>query len=297
MKIGVIGLGSIAQKAYMPTYRSHQETEFIFATRNAETRQQLAAKWGIPYIYQELDELLQVGIEACIIHSATASHYQLVKRCLEAGVHVYVDKPLSEELAEVDELLALAEARGLLLMVGFNRRYAPFVKELAQLPDKGLMILQKNRVAGIGAPKFMVFDLFLHVVDTAVFLLEEELTDQQGDVTIVDGLLQRCSLQLKTASQTVICSMDLVSGVNFEQVQVDTPQGTYLLRDLDKLTVMTAAGDQQRRFGDWEGTLAKRGFEESIAVFVAAVAAGETQLPSQKNIRLSHALCAGLLEG
>lgn len=297
MKIGVIGLGGIAQKAYLPTYRGHQETEFIFATRNVEIRQELAKKWGIPHIYQNLEELIAVGIDACMIHTATSSHYQLVKQCLEAGIAVYVDKPLSEEIAEVDELLALAKKQGVLLMVGFNRRYAPLVKELQQIPTKGLMVLQKNRIAGIGAPKFMIFDLFLHVVDTAIFLLDEPLVSHRGEVTIVDGLLQRCSLQLQTASQTVICLMDLVSGVNFEQYQVDTPQGTWVLRDLDKLTVMTAEGDQYRGFSDWDTTLMKRGFEESVAVFVAALATGETELPSQKNIRLSHALCGQLLEG
>ena len=49
-------------------------------------------------------------------------HGAVVRQLLQAGIHVFVDKPLSEELAEVKELQALAAAKNLRLMVGFNRR-------------------------------------------------------------------------------------------------------------------------------------------------------------------------------
>ena len=47
MKIGVIGIGGIAKKAYLPTYaKMRQDTEFIFATRNEEVRRNISEKYG-----------------------------------------------------------------------------------------------------------------------------------------------------------------------------------------------------------------------------------------------------------
>lgn len=300
MKIGVIGLGNIAQKAYLPTYRSQQQAaEFVFATRNPQVREELSAKWGIETIYPDVEGLLEQNLDAVVIHSATSSHYQLIKQCLERGLAVYVDKPITDSagMKETDELLQLAEEKGLLLFVGFNRRYAPMVQKLKAVPDKHVLILQKNRVNVDAGPRFKVFDLFLHVVDTAVYLLDEEIETSGGELVVNEaGQLERAYLKLDTASQTAICSMDLKSGANLETYQLNSREGTYLLKDLTELQQITPAGTKVASFGDWDRTLMKRGFEASLLTFIEAVAKGERHLPSQQNIRLSHALCEKLLE-
>jgi virulence factor len=59
------------------------------------------------------------------VHTSTASHYEVVSRLLNAGVHVCVDKPLADKLSDAEALVELAARRHLTLMVGFNRRFAP----------------------------------------------------------------------------------------------------------------------------------------------------------------------------
>ncbi|HJD15268.1 MAG TPA: hypothetical protein IAA34_04190 [Candidatus Enterococcus stercoripullorum] len=57
LKIGVLGLGSIAQKAYLPVYvKSNQRATFVYATRNQEVQAQLMAKYHLPQIYDTLDD-------------------------------------------------------------------------------------------------------------------------------------------------------------------------------------------------------------------------------------------------
>ena len=110
MKIGVIGVGNIAEKAYLPTYAKKQGTvDFYFATRNKETKERIQKEYGFQHLYETIDELLEEKIEACMIHAATKVHYELAKRCLENGIHVYIDKPLSVHLNEVRELQELAD--------------------------------------------------------------------------------------------------------------------------------------------------------------------------------------------
>ncbi|OUK07992.1 oxidoreductase, partial [Enterococcus faecium] len=100
---------------------------------------------------------------------------ELAKKCLENGIHVYIDKPLSVHLNEVRELQELADKNQIILMIGFNRRFAPMVEELKRIPDKRLIHLQKNRIAAKETTEFVLYDLFLHLIDTAVYLLDEPI--------------------------------------------------------------------------------------------------------------------------
>lgn len=57
---------------------------------------------------------------------------------------VFVDKPLSEDISEVEELLNLAKKKQRILMVGFNRRFAPMVERLNQRKVKRMLFLEKK---------------------------------------------------------------------------------------------------------------------------------------------------------
>ena len=72
MKIGVIGLGNIAQKAYLPTYSECRHlAEFVLATRNPETRQEIADQYGFTETVGTIEELIEAKIDACFVHVAT----------------------------------------------------------------------------------------------------------------------------------------------------------------------------------------------------------------------------------
>src|SRR5258706_14988329 len=73
-------------------------------------------------------------IDAACVAVPTEQHHEVVRACLEAGVHVLVEKPLSRTLAEADALLAVARAKGLVLQVGHLQRFNPAFHALAAPP-------------------------------------------------------------------------------------------------------------------------------------------------------------------
>lgn len=296
MKIGVIGLGGIFKKAYLKTYsKSRADKEFYFASKNQETLRFLKEEYGFTHFAADLDGLLAAGIQACCIHSATKVHFALAKRCLQAGVHVYMDKPLSEELTEVEELYELAAANGLLLMTGFNRRFAPFVQELKALPAKRLIQLEKHLTNARVATDFAIYDLFIHLVDTAVYLIGTDKVQVRSGIREKDGNLSWAWLQLESADTLAFVSMDLTSGANKESYQVTTPDGIYRVNQLSELEIQTEQGITKKQFGDWEDTLVKRGFEPMITDFFNALqTSGKPEL-RQKNSHFSHRLCQEML--
>ena len=298
MNIGVVGVGNIAEKAYLPTYAKNQgEIDFYFATRNKETKKRIHDQYGFEHLYDTIDELIEHNIEACMIHAATSVHYELAKKCLENKIHVYIDKPLSVNLEEVQELQKLAEKNKVILMVGFNRRFAPMVEKLKAIPDNRIIQLQKNRVAAQETTEYVIYDLFLHLVDTAVYLLDEPVVQMKCQIKETQEFLDHAILQLETANQTAILVMDLVSGANTERYQVTSPSGTYEVNDLTEMVTHTANGVELEKFGDWENTLVKRGFEPMVQSFFAQIKTGETRSEElrQENIYQSHALCEEML--
>ncbi len=83
------------------------------------------------------DALRDPGTDAVIIATPAASHFKLARAALEAGKHAFVEKPLAMSVREVDELAALAAARGLTLMAGHTFLYNNAVRHVRGLIDKG----------------------------------------------------------------------------------------------------------------------------------------------------------------
>lgn len=111
-KIGVIGLGGIAQKAYLPVMMTmSDEVDWHFYTRNQEKLAQIGKQYRVEKLYSIIEQLIESGITMAFVHTATETHGQIIKQLLENKIHVYVDKPISENLEEVKELMELASEK------------------------------------------------------------------------------------------------------------------------------------------------------------------------------------------
>ena len=169
LKIGIIGLGDIAQKAYLPVLSS-KDLEIHLFTRNQERLIRIGRQYRLSNLHYSLGSILESGIKGAFVHTATESHESIIEQLLMHNIHVYVDKPITYDFASSKRLLDLAASRGLHLMVGFNRRYAPAYRELKLIKDPNMVIIQKNRHSLPGDIRTFVFDDFIHVIDTLRYL-------------------------------------------------------------------------------------------------------------------------------
>ncbi len=83
MKIGIIGLGDIAQKAYLPVITQLPNVELVFCTRDAETLSSLAQQYRIKESCQDYRQLPAFGVDAVMIHAATHVHFQIAEYFLK----------------------------------------------------------------------------------------------------------------------------------------------------------------------------------------------------------------------
>lgn len=275
LKIGVMGLGSIAQKAYLPVMISaHDECEWHFYTRNKEVLSGLKEKYNLHHTYSDYPTFLNSGLDAVMIHTPTETHYDYIKEFLNKGIHVYVDKPISDDIDQVQECIELAKEKNLVFMTGFNRRFSPIVQRLKDVPEKNLILVQKHRTYMKDSRKHAIFDTMIHSIDTALYLLDEPVINQVNTVTENDDELISATIILETEHSKALVIMNLQSGANSETIEVMSPQGHYICHDLNSLTIKDSSRNIVEPFGDWTPTLEKRGFEDIIHHFISCVSRG-----------------------
>lgn len=291
LKIGVIGLGDIAQKAYLPVFTEKGDTEFHLFTRNHDKLKNLAAKYRFSHIHLSLEELIESGIKGAFVHSSTESHYEIVKQLLLAGIHVFVDKPIAYEYEKARELTDLSEEKGLILMTGFNRRYAPAYKGLTELKEPNMVIMQKNRNALPGEIRHFILDDFIHVVDTLRFLFPYQIKQINVTGKKNGAFLHHVVIQLQAEEGTAIGIMNRDSGVVEEKVEVFQHDQKRTAVNVSDLLVSENRNVMRHGGSDWEPTLHKRGFEQIIFDFIQAVGSNTSPLITAKDSLVTHEIC------
>ncbi|MCW5253699.1 Gfo/Idh/MocA family protein [Streptomyces sp. SHP 1-2] len=289
MKVGCIGLGDIAQKAYLPVLGALPGIELHLQTRTPATLTRVADGLRLPAAQRHagLDALIAQGLDAAFVHAPTEAHPRITERLLEAGVPTYVDKPLAYELADAERLVALAEERGTGLAVGFNRRHAPGYAQCAEHP-RDLIIMQKNRTGLPEDPRRMILDDFIHVVDTLRFLAPGTVDDVSVRARVEDGLLHHVVLQLGGDGFTAIGVMNRLSGSTEEILEVSGQDTKRQVLNLAEVVDHRGQPTVRRR-GDWVPVARQRGIEQAVLAFLDAVRSGERL--SARDALETHALC------
>ncbi|MDQ0989640.1 Gfo/Idh/MocA family protein [Streptomyces sp. V3I7] len=289
MKVGCIGLGDIAQKAYLPVLGVQPGVELHLQTRTPATLSQVADSLHLPagQRHTTLDSLLAQDLDAAFVHAPTDVHPEIVTRLLEADVPTYVDKPLAYELRDAERLVELAEERNLPLAVGFNRRFAPAYAQCAEHPRE-LILMQKNRVGRPEAARTLVLDDFIHVIDTLRFLAPGPIDDVSVRARVEDGLVHHVVLQLGGDGFTAIGTMNRLSGSAEEVLEVSGQDSKRQVINLAEVVDHKGQPTVRRR-GDWVPVSRQRGIEQAALTFLDAVRAGTVL--NARDALATHELC------
>ena len=122
------------------------------------------------------------SVQAAVIAVPTSQHHEVARACLERGVHVLVEKPITATLAEADDLVRLSKEKSLVLQVGHVQRYSAAFKALAARVTRPLYI-DAERLAGFkqrGAEVDVILDLMIHDLDLALSLARSEVKEMSA---------------------------------------------------------------------------------------------------------------------
>jgi predicted dehydrogenase len=170
LRTAVIGVGYMGRFHAEKLAASAAAELVAVADADAARAREIAAALGCAH---EADyRTLLSRVDAVCVAVPTEHHHAVVRACLEAGVHVLVEKPLARTLAEADSLLELARAKGLVLQVGHLQRFNPAFQAL--VAEGGLpLFIDIERLAPFkerGTDVDVILDLMIHDLDLVLAL-------------------------------------------------------------------------------------------------------------------------------
>ncbi|EGR2797964.1 Gfo/Idh/MocA family oxidoreductase [Vibrio navarrensis] len=301
MKIAIIGLGDIAQKAYLPVICQRSGIELVFCTRNAQTLAQLAQQYRVTEVCQDYRQLLEMKVDAVMIHAATQIHYEIAAFFLQHGIATFVDKPLADNAKEVEALYELAIRQQQPLYVGFNRRHIPLfnqhVPELARGESGELRSLrwEKHRLNLTGDVRTFLFDDFIHPLDSVNLNAKADLRDVYLTHQMADGKLARVDVQWQSGETLLHASMNRQFGITCERVSASYQNRAVEFDSFVQGTLWQQGQQNKLNLADWTPMLASKGFANMIEDWIGVIEQGRVpDAVIERNIashQLAEAIC------
>lgn len=295
MRVGIIGLGNICEKAYLPVITAIEDLEIVFCTRNNEKLKSLSNKYRISEAVNTVDELINKKIDAAFVHTATESHIEIIEKLLNNDIHVYVDKPISYDYNESKRISEVAKKKNKIFMVGFNRRFAPMYSRLRENTPT-IIKLQKNRVLKPKDPTVFILDDFIHVIDTIRFLAKDKVELLNVSALKKDNILYNVVVTLGNKNTTCIAIMNKDNGLNEEILEYSISGEKTIVKNLNNSKIASQNIEKSLEFNDWNTILYRRGFESIINEFISSVKDGKQPSPSIEDSLESHRLCDEIIK-
>jgi UDP-N-acetylglucosamine 3-dehydrogenase len=204
VRLGVIGVGIMGSNhARVLADLSGVEVVGI-ADPGASHRALLAQIVGCA-VCDDVDELLELGIDAAVVAAPTHLHHDIALTCIRRGVHVLVEKPIASNVEEGRAIVAAAERAGVTLMVGHVERFNPAVQAIKDaIRGEDILSIAITRV-GPFPPRMsnvgVVIDLAVHDIDLIRWFTDSEITEVQPQIkSAVAEREDIALLQFRTAS-------------------------------------------------------------------------------------------------
>ena len=156
VKCAVIGAGWWGTTAHVPALRDNPHADLVaIQHQDQETAERIARDFAVPHACTTAEEVLALdGLQAAVISSVPALHYAQGKAALERGLHVLIEKPFTIGGGEGQELVRLADAKGVQVMVGATYHFTRHCQEARRVLRSG----------GIGAVR-MITILFTNTTE------------------------------------------------------------------------------------------------------------------------------------
>ena len=245
LRAAVIGIGYLGN-FHVQKYLSLPNVDLVaLVETDDERRRGIAEKYDAP-AYADYREIVdQVDLVSIVV--PPARHFEITRDFLNAGVHVLVEKPVTETVAQAEELIALALQHECLFQVGHLERFNPAVIALRE---------RVTRPQFIGAQRFapykargtevdVVLDLMIHDIDIVLSLVDSELISiSSSGQTVVTGDIDMANARLEFADGCVAelaasrASQDQVRAMTIRQpdsyISVDYMNHMLLIGDIDE---------------------------------------------------------------
>ena len=287
MQVAVIGLGDIARKAYLPILSEQAGLDLILFSRSAASVEQVQGQYRIPLKANSLEQVIQSRPAAAFVLTPRETHFEIIRRLLTADIDVFVEKPATLQAEQTEQLADLADRRGRVLMVGFNRRFAPLhikARDLMEGHPVSVALFQKHRKnsRGSGLQEQLIEDT-IHQIDLVRFYCGEGKALSSVEDFRDGHLLGAVSTIRLESGGIAVISISLQAGAWSETYSLHGTDQSLLVDAFSRARLITPTGDQswdETYASSWRTTLEGRGFKGEVDHFFECVSSRSQPLTS-----------------
>ena len=179
LRAAVIGVGYLGRFHAMKYQKIPQVTLVAVVDSQEEQARRIGEELSVPF-YTDYTQILD-QVDVVTIATPTFLHFSVAQVCLQAGLHVLVEKPITTTLEEADQLIALAQQVNRVLQVGHLKRFHPAVIALNQSnvlqTPRFIDSVRLAQFKGRSLDLDVVLDLMIHDVDLILNFVRSEVVD------------------------------------------------------------------------------------------------------------------------
>ena len=302
IRVGIIGAGAIADIAHLPSLKANQDVEMVAVlTQTAESAEEAVRKYGIKQAVHSLDQMLQTGVDCVFVLTPKTVRKEYLVPLMEAGVDIFCEKPLAMTLAECEMLADFSAKTSSIVMVGFNRRYAPvYRKAKAAFGDRTpeFVYAEKNR-------EFVEYrgtmENAIHMIDLLRYMCGEPVKVEAQARYYQDAFQEHlCTAQISFDSGAIgLLGASRSAGQWVERMELygyglsvfaETPDSIRIV-DNEKETVQTMTPLAQ----GWARVEDKLGFKPCVDHFIECVQTRQKPLTCAEDAFKTHKLLHEIL--
>ena len=183
VKIGVIGVGVMGKNHVRALSEIQKVTSIIISDVDKQKIGEIISKFDIAKTYNDYKEMLKnEKLDGVIISVPPTFHKRIVLDCIDAGVNVLVEKPISHDLEEAQEMIDEAKKKGIIFLVGHIERFNPVVSKIKELIEQGklgeIYLVNTIRIGPFpkrlyGFQEGVLIDISVHDIDVIRYLAGE----------------------------------------------------------------------------------------------------------------------------
>ena len=255
-RAGIVGTGMMGVLQAEALRRIPVVQIAAVTSRNLETAKSFCRERFIPHAYDNLEEMLEKE-QLDVLHVCTPnnSHFEISKKALLSGVHVYCEKPLANSSEETEQLVTLAREKGLAAAVNFNYRHNAIVQDMHERvagEEWGRTFFVHGRyiqdwlmyeddynwrcIPGLGGASRAVADIGSHWFDTVQFITGKKITRVFARLLTVH--------ETRKQFETPATTFGKPSGDHPAMVRVDSEDAAFILVEFEDGTCGNAVVSQ-----------------------------------------------------
>jgi len=296
-RVAVIGVGSIAKSVHLPLLLGSECEVVGVMSRTGTTAEAVARQFNIPNVYRSLDE---IDADCAFVLTPKDTHADIAITLLQRRIPLFLEKPIATSLKDAEAVLAAAERANTLLMIAFNRRYAPVYealkREWASAPPD-VIVAEKHRP---GTEYRATLENAIHMIDLMRWVCGEakevvaaaQFTDPHYETSCVAHIRFDRTLGTLVANRT--CGQWLERLETFgggRSVIAEAPERFTIVDGKqvhDTFLTPLAMG--------WASTQERLGFRQEVEDFLRVVKhGGEVRTPARDALE-THRLAHRILE-